>query len=255
MSVVLRQHPFFQNRDVHGFYDDFDSIIEGQSSAGTATDIGTPPWSETGDAGGETTISDAVAGQVVLNTDADDNDEWYFYRTRETFLFADDKPLRWECRLKFSEVDTSAVNIIVGVVDAVAANLLVDNGGGPKASYSGLVMFKEDGQTQWSLEASDSTTQLTTRSDTTAANSSFVTLAAEFQPETSTRANCVGYIDTNGGNDFVQLRDTTNNMNNNISHKLTFSNATELTFVIGIKAGSGNAVSCTADYAACYQVR
>ena len=44
MTVLLRHHPSFQNRDTHGFDDDFYDLIEGQSSAGTASDIGTPPW-------------------------------------------------------------------------------------------------------------------------------------------------------------------------------------------------------------------
>lgn len=254
MTILLRHHPSFQNRDVHGFDDDFDHIIEGQSSAGTATDIGTPPWSETGDAGGETHNIDGVGGQITLNTDADNNDEWYFYRTRETFLFADKKPLRWECRLKFEQVAANTVNLLVGVMDAVAADSLLDDGGGPSASYSGLVIFVEDGQTEWSLENSLAGTQVTTRSDKAAASSSFFTLAAEFNPFSSTQANCFGEIQTGGGNEFVQFQDT-NTRPRDISHIITYSSATEMTFVIGLKAGVGTAPLVTVDRAACYQVR
>ncbi len=255
MTTLLRHHPSFENRDVHGFDDDFDNgLIEGQSSAGTATDIGHPPWTETGDAGGETISLDGVGGQITLNPDADNNDEWYFFRTRETFLFADKKPLRWECRLKFDEIDTSAVNILVGVMDTVAADSLLDDGAGPSASYSGLVIFKEDGQTAWSLENSLAGTQVTTRSDQAAASSSFFTLAAQFDPFSSTQGNCTGFIQTGSGNEFVQFRDTTN-WARDISHTITYTSATEMAFVIGLKNGTGNAILATIDRAACYQVR
>ena len=255
MTALLRHHPSFENRDLHGFDDDFDNgLIEGQSSAGTATDIGHPPWTETGDAGGEIISLDGVGGQITINTDADDNDEYYFHRTRETFLFADKKPLRWECRLNFNEVDTNEVSIIVGLMDAVAANHLIDDGGGPVASYSGLVIFKESGQLNWSLENSLAGTQVTTRSDQAAASSSFFTLAATFDPDSSTQGTCVGFIQTGSGNEFVQFKDAAN-WPRDISHTITYTNATEMTFVIGLKNGTGNAVLATIDRAACYQVR
>ncbi len=152
MSKLVRLREDLFAADTYGFFDDFDHLIEGQSSAGTATDIGTVPWSETGDAGGEIFLQDAVAGQLTLNTDSGDNDEFYFFRNQETFKFADDKPLYWECRLQFAEAATNAMNIMVGVADAWAADHLLDDGGGPLASYSGAVFFKEDGATIGSKE-------------------------------------------------------------------------------------------------------
>ena len=172
-------------------------------------------------------------------------------------LFAADRPLYWEARLYFTEHNVDDANIIVGVMNAVAANHLIDDGGGPVASYSGMVFFKEDGQTAWSFETSLAGTQTTTRSETTAGGTAFVTIGALWLPETSTQGLAIPKIDTGGGANLVQLRDATSNAGQykNIAHRFTYTNATEMTFVLGVKNGTTGAELLRVDYAGCWQAR
>jgi hypothetical protein len=118
--------------------------------------------------------ADGVGGQITVFTgDGTDNNEAALATTNELFLFAAGKPFVVECRLKFSQINTNAANVFFGLADAIAADLMVDNGAGPKTTASGAGIFAKDGSLLWSAWSSKSTTQTTTLSSATAASSAF----------------------------------------------------------------------------------
>jgi len=121
------------------------------------------------DTGSSVAIVDSVGGGIDVISATTDNNEAYVWSTTELFKFANGKPLIAEIRLQFAEIATNDANVIFGLMDAVGANSLLDDGAGPDASYSGAVFFKEDGQTLWTVENSLAGTQKTTQ--LTAANS------------------------------------------------------------------------------------
>lgn len=223
-----------------GFFDDFFHYVSADLWTSVLTDSGTA------------VVSDTVGGRITLTCSdgtVADNDEAYIRTTAELFKFADDKPIVAEALLQFTEADTSAANILFGLMDAAGANALQDNGGGPKSSYSGMVFFKEDGQTVWSCEnslaAAQTTTQLTAANSLdgaarTAGGSSFQKLRLECRPKSSTKADFLFFID-----DLL------------VAHHVdqSISSATEMHCVLGAKNGSAVNQTLVADYAFACQKR
>jgi hypothetical protein len=228
MTKLLELPEPLKLRRQFGIFDDFDTYVTTQR------------WTTTADAGGTLALdADGVGGVLAVTTDGDDNDEAYAELTVEMFKFAADKPLAFEARLQYAEASTDAANILVGVMDAPGADSLVDNGAGPKASYSGAVFFKVDGATVWNCESSIGSSQVTTTTTKTAGGASNQTLRIEFQPLNATEGEVRFFVD----DEFVA------------KHAITFSSATEMSIVLGAKAGSINVETLNVDYVACYQLR
>lgn len=226
----------------HGFYDDFD--YESGRWTTVATDAG---GSNVLDQKGGVIRLDASDGTVA------DNDEVYLH-TAELFLFQADAPIIVESRLKFVEANTDDANILFGLMDAVGANSLLDNGGGPKASYAGAVFFKVDGSTYWQAESSDGGTQKTTLLDGTqpvmqgspatgeaqTAGGTWQTLTIEWRPKTSSKADVLYWIDGVLVAKHVDF---------------TYANATEMSVVAAAKNGGANEEVLDLDYVFAYQRR
>lgn len=243
MSKLLDRLPMFlQERSLHIIASDFTTDLDTAEWVTTATDTGTAA------------VGDAVGGIVAL-TPSDgtvaDNDEIYLESPNETFLFANNKPLIFEARVQYAEGNTDDANVIVGIKDAVAANTLLDDGGGPAASYSGAVFFKVDGGTNWQVETSLAGTQTTTDLSATNANnlakavqtaggSSYQVLRLEFLPYSSTNAYVNFYID---GKQVAQ-------------HDYVYTSATEMQICLGLKNGAITTVeTLNVDYVICAQAR
>lgn len=222
----------------HGFDDDFLELVTGD----LFTDLSP-------DTGASCASSDAAGGVAVLTTGGTDNNEAYLHTTKELFKFAADKPLFYETRLQYAEANTDDANVIAGVLDAAGANTLVDDGAGPKASYSGAVFFKIDGGTNWNVEVSIAGTQQT--AELTAANSlnktanaaggaSYQILRIEFRPQSSTSSEVLFFIDGVLVYKFSAF---------------TFTNATEMNALVGVKAGGANSEVVNVDYISAWQKR
>lgn len=236
MTKLLDLPFFLEQRRSHGIADDF---TEDQDAA---------VWVKTGDASSTNTVGDAVGGILAITPGAaTDNDECYVESPNETFLFADNKPLIFEARVQFTEANTDDANIFVGVVDAVAANLLVDNGAGPKTTASGAAFYKVDGGTVWRCWTSKSTTQTINTTGVTAGGASYQTLRIEVQDFSSTECEVTFFIDG------VQCRDATTN--DPIVHRITMASATEMQIGLGVKNGDTNIETLNVDYVAAYQLR
>ena len=152
--------------------------------------------------------------------------------------------------MQFAEANTDDENILVGLLDAVGANSLQDNGAGPPASYSGAVFFKVDGGTTWNVETSNSTTQTTnelvstnannlSRKTQTAGGAAYQTLRIEYTPYSATNAYVSFFVDG------VQC----------CQHDYVFTSATEMQIGIGVKNGGANNETLNVDYVVAVQER
>lgn len=234
MSYKITQVPDHLEKAAKGFevFDDF------------VRDADTGRWTLTATDSGTATYNDGAGGTVTLapsDGTVADNDEIYLLSVNEVFKFAANKPVYCEAYIQFTEANTDDANICFGLKDAVAANTILDDGAGPAASYSGMVMFKVDGSTVWQCENSISTTQKTTTTTTTAGGASYQKLRIESRPLTGTTLHDVVFFV-----DDVEVA----------KHKdQSLASATEMMLFIGAKNGSANNESLVVDYLWAWQAR
>lgn len=221
----------------HGFVDDF---VEKHGRWTTvATDAGTA------------TVGDTVGGVIDLVTSDGtpvDNDETYIH-TAELFKIADDKPISFTAYCQYAEAATDDANIYIGLMDAVAADAIVDDGAGPKTSFSGAGFFKVDGGTNWNVIYSDGATQtkveLTalnslTKTAQAAGGSSFQKFQIDIVPVAASKVDVMFFIDDKL---VYKMKDQ------------TYANATETSAAFGVKTGSAASQTFSVDYVAPLQVR
>lgn len=234
-QTTLDHHLWFRSGS------DFDVFVTADEFTTVASDSGT------------VADGDAVGGVVTL-TPSDgsvtNNDEVYIKGTQEIYKFAADKPIAVRSRVQFTEGNTDDVNIIVGIKDAVAADTLLDNGGGPAASYSGCVFFKVDGGTRWQFELSVGASQVTLDLDVTAGGSSYQRLDFDVRVEG-------GYIIATPYIDGVQPREYSATGGGNLAQaRLALGSPTEMQLCAGIKNGADTtAEALLVDYLWGYQQR
>lgn len=220
-----------------GFFDDFEWYLSPHRWTSLAAD-----------AGSSVAAGDNPTGRLALTTGATDNNEAAVKTTQQTLQFAADKPLIFEARVQFTEPATNTANVLVGLMDTVGADALIDNGGATKASYSGAVFFKEDGQTLWKVESSiaavKTTTQLTAANSVdklakTAGGASFSKFRIEFRPFSTSQADLLFFID-----DVCVQKQV-----------FSYTGAAIMQPAIYAKTGSANSLVVNVDYVACYQLR
>jgi hypothetical protein len=206
------------------------------------------------DSGATVLPSDAAGGILNLTTGATDNNEAYVATTQELYLFADDKPLLFLARLQWVEANTNDANVIAGLMDAVAANHLIDDAGGPVASYSGAVFFKAKDSLLWQFETSLSGTQTTTTLAAASPNGAadFHSLKIEARRRDATTVEIIPYIDEAGGQDYKQALDANGAK---VKHTITLGSPTEMSAMCGVKAGGANSEVVAVDYLGAHQLR
>jgi hypothetical protein len=196
-------------------------------------------WTTTATDTGAAVMTDAAGGVIQLQPSdgtVADNDEVYLQTTSEIFKIAAGKPISFASRVQFAQAATNAANIISGLADAPIANTLVDNGAGPKTSFSGAAFFCVDGGLNWNVIYSDGATQ--TKAELTATNtlnktaavaataaSVFTLLEIDIVPKTSALVDVIFKI--NGSTVFKMM-------------DRTYANATEMAAFVGAKNGSAN---------------
>lgn len=228
----------------HGFFDDFQGFLTATSTAKyTVTTVTDGTVLQIDAAGGGVAIKSAAAS-------ASGNEDCYLARESESFKPAAGKPLKFGALVQATEDDVNQNNLIVGLTDGVAADLLVNDGAGPKTSGTTLAFFKVDGGLNWNVHASLSTAQ--TSVELTAANSldgqahvgsgaAKQLLEIEFIPKNATQSDIVYYID---GVAVYKITDW------------VFTSATDVQAVCGCKDGdSGDEVTINLYGWYCYQLR
>lgn len=117
---------------------------------------------------GTTAVKDG--GGISNATAASDNAEASVASDAKLFKYSgadNSAQLRW--LVDFTEANTDDANVYVGMHSATIADTLGDDEAGPPANYSGFGFFKLSGNTTWSIEASNATSQTTV--ELSAANS------------------------------------------------------------------------------------
>lgn len=231
-----------RGRRVFGFHETFDHLVSADR------------WTKIAPNSGTILVGDAQGGVCTLipsDGSVVDNDEVYLHTTHELFLFDDGKPLMTEAYIKYVEANTDDANVIFGLVSAPAANALLDNGGGPPASYSGAVIFKVDGGTKWQCESSQAGVQTTDATDETAGGASYTRLRIEVQTGRGTnQVDIIFYI-----NDLIAREDGSVRQDQRvIKHEgVSISSATEMSVIIGAKNGDGNNENLLVKYISAWQ--
>ncbi len=234
------------NRSVFGIEDDFDHYVTVDT------------WTTVASNSGTITVSDGAGGIVKIDPSSDggdsqaDNDESYITTTTEMFKFAAGKPLVFEARIRPVANTIASINVMVGLIDAVAADSIQDAGAGPDASYSGAVFFKEYGETAWACESSIAGTQTTVRTNKTVANNTWTDLRIEFHQDIGTTSGTIHFF----VDDEEVGEDVTTSPGNKIAQTVLLASATEMDICLGVKAGAANdSEYLDADYVSCFQQR
>lgn len=196
-------------------------------------------WKITKDGSVTQTILDRKGGWLNAVTDVNDNDEVYVASQAESFLFEASKPVWFEAQVELTEAATNKANILVGFVDVAGANSLLDNGGGPPASYSGAVWFKVDSGTVWQFETSNAGTQSTTTSAGAFASATTYRLGMIFDPNDGITGKVTPYLNGTAGT----VKD------------ITLASLTEMHLCFGVKAGSAAAETLKVDWVHVLAVR
>lgn len=200
--------------------------------------------------------NDSYPGGVAIKSaaaSASGDEDCYLVREAETFKLAADKPLLFKAIVQATEDDTNQNNLIVGLTDGAAANLLVSAGAGPKTTGNTLCFYKVDGGLNWYAYGRDDADADVFNIELTAANSldkvvhvgsgsAKQRLEIEFLPKSSTQADVVFSID---GVPVYKRTDW-----------LYSGSATDLQCVVGCKDGdAGDEVTINLYYLACAQAR
>lgn len=204
------------------------------------------------DAGSSATISTTVEnGAMVLTTGATDNNEVNLYSNAIGSL-GSGKPHILYARLQYAEANVDDANVLVGIMSAAGtANMLIDDGGGPIASFSGACFYKVDGGTRWQFRTSVAGVNTTTDLEKTAGGASYQDLAIELNPISPTELIATPWIDTASGNNLIQPFKYGANAGRDIpvSNRVAWSSSVGLRVIIGAKAGGANSEVVNVDLA------
>lgn len=238
MSTVIIQPSAMKDRDAAGFFDDFHWFISPHLWTNLAADAGvTAP-----------AAADSASGTISGATGATDNNEIATATTKKPFLFADDHPAFFEARIQYAEANTDDANVCVGFSSVMnTANMLLDDGAGPAASFSGAIIYKLDGATVWRVRSSNGTTNTDNATAITAGGSAAQRLRIEVADYTSLACQITYFVDG------LILRDATTNLP--IVHTVLYASAAQMQAGSYLKAGGATSETLVTDYMAAYQAR
>lgn len=228
----LDQHDAALKRRTFGDFEEFDFY----SSGGR--------WTSTLGGSATAAAGDAVGGQLTIScVDSVTNREAYVKMTNQLFKYQANTPIQVEAYLQFSEANTNKANIAFGLMSSVGAASILDTTGEPKTNFSGAVIYKVPGGTQWKTCSSIGTTQTTTQSDTTAGGASFQRLMIEIMPISSTLAEVTYFVDG------VQLKTATGRPGTTkVKDQVTYTGAVSMALFVCCKNGSTSPESLAVDY-------
>ena len=182
--------------------------------------------------GGTIGSTDAHGGVLSIATDSTDNDESYVSSAKEIFKFQTNKKLYFETKIKLTEAATNTANWIVGLSDTVAADSLLDIGGGPMASYYGVAFFKVDGTMKIQFETSNAGTQDTDAALADFASGTDYTLGFLYDYNDGVTAKVTPFVNGVAGT----------------ARDLVISGLEEMHVLLGAKTGSAHAAALLVDY-------
>ncbi len=98
-------------------------------------------------------VRNGIASLTPSDGSVADNDEAYRYTPNALFLHVANKPMYGRAYIQYAEGDVSHANVMFGFMSSPGQNMIVDDGGGPKASGSCSVIYKVDGGTVWRAQS------------------------------------------------------------------------------------------------------
>lgn len=245
LDVHIRQ------RQIAALFDDFFEYVDTQrwTKVLDGTNAGTVA------AGGS-----AQGGQLVLTTSAGHTSNVAMvHTTNKPFLIAQDQPLIAEARLQFTEQNTNEANVVFGLSSVITGQGGLFNADtGVSSNFSGALIYKLGGTSQWNTISSIGAVQTITKVNTLDANGkasdgNWHTFRIEIQPITASLAEVRYFIDG------LQLRSTvvpTAVMG--IVDQMTYTGAAAMAVVAGIESGATTATNAevlNVDYIDAEQVR
>lgn len=225
------------NADNFGVFEHFEQAIDT-----------TNKWTLTATDSGTGTIGTTTGGIIPLQPSdgtVADNDEIYLLSKLACFKPLANAPIYAEARLQFTEANTDDANVFFGLGSTVAANFLVDDGGGPRTSGAVIGIYKVDGETVWTCVARNGSTVTTTKSTTPAGGSAYQKLSVEIHDVISGSATVTYRV--NGDT----MRDSNGYI---IKHYLPLSGIAACMVTVGVKNGGANQETVNVDYLGCWQV-
>lgn len=210
------------------FFDDFITIaLDDQTGFPTDFVIVSDAAGTTGDG------ADGLGGWLTVACTNTDNNETYLSSLNGAFIFNATKKVYFEARLKLREGSTNTANWIIGLSNTVAANSLLDNGGGPMASYDGAVFFKTDGAgMKIQFETSNAGTQVTNATLSAFVSGTVYKVGFVYDPLDGTTGRITPYVNDVAGT----------------PHAITIAGLEEMHILVGVKTGSAHVAALLVDY-------
>ncbi|AWM41756.1 hypothetical protein GobsT_71410 [Gemmata obscuriglobus] len=237
MNIVRMAQVLKEAKDLHGVYDDFPWYISPHLWTAVLTDAGS--------------IAAAGVGGIATLTNSDgsvaDNDEAYLATTNALFKPAANKPLYAEALIQFTEANTAAANVAFGLASSPAADLIVDNGGGMRASGAVIAIYKVDGENVWRFVTRNGTDVTVSQSVEAAGGASYQQLGIEILDAFGNYATCVPTIDGR-----LMISAATGQP---IRHQLLLTAIANVNLFVGGKNGSTSLETTLVDYIGCWQAR
>ena len=208
-------------------------------------------WTAVATDSGTHAIADTKGGKRDLKPSdgtVADNDEIYLH-TSECFIFDATDAISFDALINFAQANTDDANLFIGLMSAVAANSIQDDGAGPAADFYGAGFYAIDGNANWHVILSVGTTQYTAELNATnsidgtahaAGSASQQRLSIEVRPRGS------GDIDVTFSIDGTNVYNFTGKDN---------GTPTEMSVVFGAKNGDTNLETLSPDYVRCSQPR
>lgn len=222
--------------DTFQVFDDFHWYISPQLWTSVLTDLGAVTVASAG----------GIASVAASDGTVADNDEGYIGTTASTFKPAANKPIYFEALVQWTEANTDDANVAVGLASSVAANLIVDDGAGLRASGAVIALYKVDGGTVWRFVTRNGSDVTDSVSTTTAGGSAYQKLSIEVIDARSTHATVVPRVDG------ALLKDSNGNV---IRHELPLASIAACSLFAGVKNGGANLETLNVDYIGAVQTR
>ncbi len=208
-------------------------------------------WTTTASNSGTVAVQEAVNGILKVNPSSNGgnsqavNDETYVESTHELFKLATDKPMFFAARVR--PVGNTIANqaLMVGLIDAVAANAIVDTTGVPKTSTDAVLFYKSNTDATWYAMAEANSTEMSGITDgvdtnETATNNQWQNLTIRTVPKSSTLTEVhFGFALENSSDGSYSIREVGQTLVGKqlVCQTITHTSAAEMAVVLGVKAG------------------
>jgi hypothetical protein len=202
--------------------------------------VSTSKWTVQATDSGTATVVDGAKGILpLLPSDASvgNNDEIYVASAIATVLPAANRPFYGRLLMQYAEANTNDFNVLFGFMSSAvsAQNLLIDDGGGPRASGTLAVIYKVDGGTVWRCQSRNGSETTDTVTTATAGGSSYQLLEVYGDCNYSNGLKCQVTYKVDGN----FLKDANGKV---VVHTFLVAAATVMSLVFGCKNGSAGPV-------------